>query len=233
MRTVICIPTYNERENLPSLAEEILATTGADIMVLDDNSPDGTGQVADLLAKKDPRVSVVHRKQKEGLGRAYLDGFRRAIDAGYDRIFEMDADFSHQPRYLPELFVALDNADVVVGSRYVAGGGTENWGLRRRTLSQGGNVYARTVLGMPYRDVTAGFVGFRRHVLEAIDLSSIASEGYAFQIELKYRAHRLGFTIVEVPIVFFDRVAGSSKMSRRIVTEAVWRVAELRFRGGR
>lgn len=232
MRTVICIPTYNERENLPSLVEEILATvSNTDIMVLDDNSPDGTGQVADLLAKKDARISVVHRPRKEGLGRAYLDGFRRALAAGYDRIFEMDADFSHQPRYLPELYRALDDADAVIGSRYTGGGGVENWGLYRRFLSKGGNVYAKTVLGMPYQDLTAGFVGFKRHVLEAIDLDSIRSEGYSFQLELKYRAHRLGFTFVEVPIVFFDRVAGNSKMSKAIVREAVWRVVQLRAKG--
>jgi dolichol-phosphate mannosyltransferase len=231
MRTVICIPTYNERDNLPSLIEEILATTSADVMVLDDNSPDGTGQVADLIAKKEPRVRAVHRPRKEGLGRAYLDGFRRALDAGYDRIFEMDADFSHQPRYLPDLFAALERADVVVGSRYIEGGGVTNWTLGRRALSRGGNLYARAVLGIPFNDLTAGFVGFKRHVLEAIDLGSISSEGYSFQLELKFRAFRLGFTFVEVPIVFFDRVAGTSKMSRAIVAEALWRVLLLRAKG--
>jgi dolichol-phosphate mannosyltransferase len=230
MRTVICIPTYNERENLPSLAEEILATTAADIMVLDDNSPDGTGQVADLIAKRESRVRVVHRPKKEGLGRAYLDGFARALGAGYDRIFEMDADFSHQPRYLPDLFAGLEQADVVIGSRYMPGGGVENWTLPRKALSRGGNLYARAVLGFPFNDCTAGFVGFKRHVLEAIDLGSIQSEGYSFQLELKYRAYRLGFTIAEVPIIFFDRAAGSSKMSRAIVAEALWRVLELRLR---
>lgn len=233
MKTVICIPTYNERDNVAKLVEEILRTTSREVelMILDDDSPDGTGEIADVLAREEPRVRVVHRPKKAGLGRAYLDGFQRAIALGYDQIFEMDADFSHQPRYLSGLLAALADADVVVGSRYVGGGGVENWGVGRRALSRCGNIYARGILGIPQQDVTAGFVGFKRHVLEAIDLPSIRSEGYAFQIELKYRAYRLGFTLVEVPIVFLDRVVGSSKMSRRIVAEAIWRVAELRLRG--
>jgi dolichol-phosphate mannosyltransferase len=226
------MPTYNERDNVPSLIEEILATTDADVMVLDDNSPDGTGQVADLLAQGEPRLLVVHRSAKEGIGRAYIDGFRRALAAGYDLIFQMDADFSHQPRYLPKMIAALRSVDVVIGSRYVDGGGTINWGAFRRTLSQGSNIYARIVLGTPYKDATSGFVGFRRHVLEAVKFDSIDSTSYAFQVELKYRAHRLGFTLVELPIVFYDRTAGASKLSRRTIGHAVMRVVELRLRGG-
>jgi dolichol-phosphate mannosyltransferase len=232
MRTVICMPTYNERDNVPSLIEEILATTDADVMVLDDNSPDGTGQVVDLLAQDEPRVTIVHRAQKEGLGLAYVDGFRRALAGGYDLIFQMDADFSHQPRYLPKMIATLKNVDVVIGSRYVDGGGTINWGVFRRALSQGSNVYARTVLGTPYKDTTSGFVGFRRHVLEAVDFETIDSQSYAFQVELKYRAHRLGFTIVELPIVFYDRTAGASKLSRRTIGHAIMRVVELKLKGG-
>ena len=231
MRTVICIPTFNERENLPSLCEEILDTFDADIMILDDDSPDGTGRVADMLAKKHSRISVVHRERKQGTGRAYLDGFRRALDAGYEAIFQMDADFSHQPRHLPELFEALQSADMVIGSRYVPGSKVPKWTLARRGLSFGGNAYARAVFGMRVRDLTSGFVGYKRHVLEAIDLSTIHSDSYAFQLELKYRAHRMGFTIVEVPIAFFDRVLGISKMQRGKVAEALVRVLDLRVRG--
>lgn len=229
-RTAICIPTYNERENLPSLIEEILATTDADLIVVDDDSPDGTGRVADVLAQSETRLSVIHRTRKEGLGRAYIEGFRRALSSGYDMIFQMDADFSHQPRYLPEMMAALRNADVVVGSRYVSKGGIEHWGIARRVVSRASNFYARRVLSMSLRDATAGFAGFRRGVLEAIDLENIRSEGYAFQIELKYRAHQRGFTIIEVPIVFFDRVAGASKMSKRTIAQAMLRVLELRLR---
>lgn len=231
MRIVICIPTYNERENLPSLIEEVLAVEPrADVMVLDDNSPDGTGQVADLIAKKEPRVTVVHRPQKEGIGRAYLDGFTRALAAGYDVIVQMDGDFSHQPRFLPEILGALDGADVVVGSRYVAGARVETWGVARRALSVAGNLYARTVFGMGERDLTSGYAAFKRHVLEAIGLDRITSESYAFQLELKYRAHQLGFTLREVPIVFFDRVVGLSKLQRGRVAEALMSVASLRLR---
>jgi dolichol-phosphate mannosyltransferase len=230
MRTVVCIPTYNERDNVPSLVEEILATTEADVMILDDDSPDGTGQLADLVAQGEPRVKVVHRPRKSGVARAYKDGFGRALDASYDAVFQMDADFSHQPRYLPQMIAALDGADVVVGSRYTTGGGVENWDIPRRIVSRASNLYARTVLGMAYEDATSGFVGFRKHVLEAIDFHSIDAEAYAFQIELKYRAHRLGFKIVELPIIFYDRTAGHSKMSRRTVAQAVLRVLELRLR---
>ena len=230
MRILVCIPTYNERDNIPSLVEEILATTDADVMILDDDSPDGTGQIAELVAQGEPRVKVVHRPRKAGVAKAYKDGFGRAQAEGYDAVFQMDADFSHQPRYLPYMIGALDSADVVVGSRYIAGGGVENWAIPRRVVSRGSNLYARTVLGMPYEDATSGFVGFKKHVLEAIDFPAIDAEAYAFQIELKYRAHRLGFKIVEVPIIFYDRTAGHSKMSRRTVAQAVLRVLELRLR---
>jgi dolichol-phosphate mannosyltransferase len=230
MRGVICIPTYNERENLPSLVEEVLAVDPhVDVMVLDDDSPDGTGQVADLIAKREPRVSVVHRPRKEGIGRAYLDGFRRALAAGYDVVVQMDGDFSHQPRFLPEILRALEHADVVVGSRYVDGARVETWGVPRRVLSAAGNLYARTVFGMAERDLTSGFVAYRRHVLEAVGLDQIQSESYGFQLELKFRAHQLGFQIAEVPIVFFDRVVGLSKLQRGRVGEALLGVVKLRL----
>lgn len=228
MRTVICMPTYNERENLPSLAEEIVSITDADLMILDDGSPDGTGSVADILAQKYQAVSVVHRAEKRGVGAAYKDGFARALAAGYDAIFEMDADFSHQPRYLPDLIAALEDTDVVVGSRYVEGGGIENCRARRRLISRVSNSAAGALLGLPIRDATAGFVGWKRRVLEAIDFGSIPGEGYAFQVELKYRAYKRGFPVVEVPILFWDRVAGRSKLEASTAA-AMWRV--LRMRG--
>lgn len=230
MRTAIVIPTYNERDNVPSLIGEILDTTQADVLVVDDDSPDGTGRVVAALAAKEPRVSLLAREKREGLGAAYRAGFRRVLESDYGVIVQMDADFSHQPRYLPTLLHALENADVAIGSRYVDGGGIETWGLLRRGVSYLGNAYAREFLGVPYRDLTAGFVGFRRHVLEAIDLENIPSDGYGFQLELKFRAHRRGFSIVEVPIVFFDRVVGTSKLSKKTIPEAVWRVAQLRLK---
>lgn len=174
---------------------------------------------------------MLHRPHKDGVGRAYVAGFQRALDEGFDRIVQMDADFSHQPRYLPELLAALDHAEVAIGSRYVSGGGVETWGLLRRGVSGLGNTWARRALGMPYRDLTSGFGAFRRHVLEAVDLPSMHSEGYSFQIELKYRAHRLGFTIAEVPIVFFDRVVGQSKINKKTIPEALLRVAQMRLTG--
>jgi dolichol-phosphate mannosyltransferase len=231
MRTAIVIPTYNERENLSALVDELLETTDAEIRVVDDDSPDGTGEVADGLARRLERVQVLHRPHKDGVGRAYVAGFQRALDEGFDRIVQMDADFSHQPRYLPELLAALDHAEVAIGSRYVSGGGVETWGLLRRGVSGLGNTWARRALGMPYRDLTSGFGAFRRHVLEAVDLPSMHSEGYSFQIELKYRAHRLGFTIAEVPIVFFDRVVGQSKINKKTIPEALLRVAQMRLTG--
>ncbi|HRI49066.1 MAG TPA: polyprenol monophosphomannose synthase [Pseudomonadota bacterium] len=228
-RTLIIIPTYNERDNLTSLHTQIHdALPAADILVVDDNSPDGTGQLADSLAAKHSYLKVLHRAGKLGLGTAYIAGFRYAIEHGYDYVFEMDADFSHDPCYLPSLLgAAVEGADVVIGSRRVPGGGTENWGLGRQLISSGGSLYARTILGLPIQDLTSGFKCFRRSVLEAIDLESVRSNGYSFQIEMTYRAIQRGFRVVEVPIVFVDRRAGQSKMSRSIFLEAmgmVWRM---------
>jgi dolichol-phosphate mannosyltransferase len=227
-RACVVLPTYNERENLPEIVPAILAAAPElDVLVVDDNSPDGTGALADQLAG--PRVRVLHRERKEGLGRAYLGGFDVALKAGYGRILEMDADFSHDPARLPALLAASRDADVVLGSRYVEGGGTMNWGLGRRLLSKGGSLYARTILGLPVRDLTGGFKCFRREVLERLDLPTVSSTGYAFQIELTYRAIKRGFRVVEVPITFADRRVGKSKMNRRIVAEALWKVWKIRF----
>lgn len=226
---LVCLPTYNERENLPSIIEELLRTAPVDVLVVDDGSPDGTGEVAQGIAEREPRVRVLERGRKLGLGTAYVEAFKRALADGYPLVLEMDADFSHQPRYVPLLLRAAQQADVVLGSRYVEGGGIENWGLVRRALSRGGSVYARTILGLPVRDLTGGFKCFRREVLEAIDLSSVVTTGYAFQIELTYRAWRLGFRIQEIPIVFFERAHGRSKMSGDIVVEAIHSVWRMRF----
>jgi dolichol-phosphate mannosyltransferase len=227
-RACVVLPTYNERENLPGIVPGILAAAPElDVLVVDDDSPDGTGKLADELAARDARVFVLHRPRKEGLGRAYLAGFAEALERGYGRILEMDADFSHDPARLPALLKT--DADLVLGSRYVEGGGTVNWGLGRRLLSKGGSFYARTILGLSIRDLTGGFKCFRREVLESIDLASVRSSGYAFQIELTYRALKRGFEVREVPIVFADRRVGKSKMSRRIVAEALWMVWKIRF----
>lgn len=226
---LVCIPTYNERENIPSIVKELLHVAPVDILIIDDNSPDGTGAVADLLAAEDARVHVLHRPGKQGLGKAYLAGFQWALERHYEFIFEMDADFSHQPRYVPEFLRAIQDHDLVLGSRYVPGGGTENWSQLRKFISQGGSLYARTILGLSVKDLTGGFKCFRREVLEAIDLDSVESTGYSFQIELTYRAAQKGFRIKEVPIVFYERVAGNSKMSKDIVLEAVAKVWKIRF----
>jgi len=226
---VVLMPTYNERDNLPRIVPAVLDAATVDLWVLDDNSPDGTGEVADALADKYERVRVTHRPGKAGLGAAYLDGFRRALDAGYDRVIEMDADFSHPPHALAELLRLSDDYDVVLGSRYVPGGGTENWPWYRKALSRGGSLYARTWLGVSVRDLTGGFKCFRREVLEAIDLDSVQTTGYAFQIEMTYRAIKKGFRVVETPIVFVEREQGTSKMSRRIMLEAVLEVPRMRF----
>jgi dolichol-phosphate mannosyltransferase len=229
-RAVICLPTYDERENLAPIIEAIHAAVPAvDVLVVDDDSPDGTGRLADEMAARDPRVKVLHRAAKEGLGRAYLAAFAWALQHGYGLVLEMDADFSHDPRYLPALLAAARDADLVLGSRNVPGGGTVNWGLGRRAVSRGGSLYARTILGVPVRDLTGGFKCFRREVLEAVDLASVECSGYAFQIELTYRAVRRGFRVVEVPIVFTDRRVGHSKMSRGIVLEAMRKVWSMRF----
>jgi dolichol-phosphate mannosyltransferase len=229
-RACVVIPTYNEAENLPVIVPQVLAAAPElDVLVVDDGSPDGTGRLADELAAQNPRVHVLHREKKEGLGRAYLAGFAVALGRGYGRVLEMDADFSHAPEKLRELLQASRTADVVLGSRYVPGGGTVNWGLGRRVLSRGGSLYARTILGLGVRDLTGGFKCFRREALEKLDLASVRSSGYAFQIELTYRAIRRGLTVMEVPITFVDRRVGKSKMSRRIVAEALWMVWKLRF----
>ena len=226
---LVCLPTYNEAENLDPICRAILAASPAlEILVIDDNSPDGTGAIADRLAAEEPRVHVLHRAGKEGLGKAYLAGFAWALERGYRLVLEMDADFSHDPKHLPEMLAAARDADLVLGSRYVPGGGTANWGLGRRVLSRGGSLYARTILGLSIRDLTGGFKCFRREVLEAIDLGSVACTGYAFQIELTYRAIRRGFRVVEVPIVFADRRVGQSKMSKKIVLEALRKVWSIR-----
>jgi dolichol-phosphate mannosyltransferase len=230
--SLIVVPTYNERDNVRGVAERLLAALpGAEVLFVDDNSPDGTGALLDELAGADPRVHVMHRAGKLGLGTAYVEGFGWGLARGYPYLFEMDADGSHDPQYLPAMLaLAEDGADVVIGSRYVPGGGTANWGLGRRVLSRGGGFYARTILGIDIRDVTAGFVCWRRAALEAIDLSTITSNGYSFQIEMKYRAARKGLRLVETPIVFVDRRVGQSKMSRAIFAEALLKVWALRFR---
>lgn len=238
MKFLIVIPTYNEIQNLKGLTEAVFQIADSkahlygvkevNVLVVDDNSPDGTGKLADELAKKDPRVSVLHRSQKNGLGKAYVAGFAWALDRGYDAICEMDADFSHNPAYLPEFWRLLKDHDVVLGSRYVEGGGVKNWGLARRFISRGGSVYARSILGMPIQDMTGGYNAWRRNVLEAVDISTLRSEGYAFQIELKWRAWKRGFKLVEFPILFEDRFAGKSKMSKRIIVEAMLRVAGMK-----
>ncbi|EPX57746.1 Dolichyl-phosphate beta-D-mannosyltransferase [Cystobacter fuscus DSM 2262] len=228
---LVCIPTYNERDNLEPITRAVLAAEPrVDILVVDDNSPDGTGKLADELAAKEPRIRVLHREKKQGLGRAYLHAFRQALDWGYTYILEMDADFSHDPRYLPTILdTAQAGVDLVLGSRYVHGGGTVNWGVGRQLISQGGSLYARSILGVDIRDLTGGFKCFHRRVLESIDLSAVQSTGYAFQIELTYRTLKQGFTVKEVPIVFEDRRVGQSKMSRRIFVEALTMVWKLRL----
>ncbi|HET7755091.1 MAG TPA: polyprenol monophosphomannose synthase [Anaeromyxobacteraceae bacterium] len=230
-RALVCLPTYDEAENIRPMIAAILAAAPVEILVIDDNSPDGTGRIADEIAAGEPRVHVLHRKGKEGLGKAYLAGFGWALGREYDLVLEMDADFSHNPRYLPAMLEAARGADLVLGSRYVPGGGTVNWGVGRKVLSRGGSMYARTILGLGVRDLTGGFKCFRRAVLEAIDLDTVECSGYAFQIELTYRAHRRGFRIAEIPIVFEDRRVGASKMSRRIVLEAIRKVWSIRLSG--
>jgi dolichol-phosphate mannosyltransferase len=256
LRALICIPTYNEIDNVQPIVESALAHTASlgggtsstgeldvspageldtvDVLVIDDNSPDGTGKKADELAQRHaPRVHVLHRPGKMGLGQAYVGGFRWGLERGYDALIEMDADFSHDPKYLPEMMRRLRTHDVVIGSRYVPGGGTVNWGIGRKVISRGGSLYSRLILGAGIRDFTGGFNGWRRGALEAVDIGSLRSDGYSFQIELKYRAHRKGFKITEFPIVFEDRKVGKSKMSKKIVFEALGRVWGFRFKAAR
>lgn len=229
-RSLIVVPTYNERENLPLLLEAVLnvVPSEVEILVVDDGSPDGTGKIADEWASREARVHVLHRTGKLGLGTAYVAGFRWGLDQGFEQLIEMDADFSHDPKYLPVMLKSLESHDVAIGSRYVPGGGTVNWGLGRKILSRGGSLYARTVLGAPIRDFTGGFNGWRRKVIEAVDVGTLRSDGYSFQIELKYRAFKKGFRWTEFPIVFADREVGKSKMNRRIVFEALARVWSFR-----
>jgi dolichol-phosphate mannosyltransferase len=228
----VILPTYDEAENLERIVGAILEQLPDDgrVLVVDDNSPDGTGEIADRLAASNASISVLHRQRKEGLGPAYLAGFRIALEGGAERIVEMDADFSHDPAYLPRLIGAADEADLVIGSRYVPGGGVTDWGPMRRFISRGGSTYARLALGLPIRDLTGGFKCFRREVLEAIKLDTIEARGYAFQVETTYRALKAGFRVVEIPIVFRDRTDGTSKMSKSIVAEAMWRVPAMRWR---
>jgi dolichol-phosphate mannosyltransferase len=228
-RAVLCLPTYNERENLEPMLRA-LGNTGVRVLVIDDNSPDGTGLLADRLATELDYVEVLHRERKEGLGPAYLAGFRRALADGADLVLEMDCDFSHDPSDVPRLLAAVEGgADLALGSRYAPGGGVRNWGLLRRVVSAGGSLYARILLGVNVRDLTGGFKCYRRVVLERIDLDAVESKGYAFQIETTYRALRAGFKVVEVPITFADREVGGSKMSKAIVAEAIWKVPGLRL----
>jgi dolichol-phosphate mannosyltransferase len=234
-RFLVCVPTYDEKENLEAMVAALAAMRGVapidgDVLVIDDSSPDGTGEIADRLAAEHPWLHVLHRERKEGLGRAYLAGFRWALDHDYAYVLEMDCDFSHDPAAIPSLLAAaIGGADVVLGSRYVPGGGVSDWGISRRIISAGGCLYARTILGVRVRDLTGGFKCFRRAVLERTPLDDVDAQGYMFQIEMTYRAIREGFRVVEVPITFADRRLGGSKMSRRIVLEAVRRVPELRI----
>jgi len=230
MKALVIVPTYNERENLAELLTRIFAQNlPLEVLVVDDNSPDGTGELADELAAKDPKIHVMHRAGKRGLGSAYVAGFRWALDHGFDAAFEMDADFSHSPDSLGDFLRELADADLVLGSRYLNGVTVVNWPLSRLILSYAANVYSRIITGMPFKDLTGGFKCFRRQVLEAIDWSRVRSDGYAFQIEINFKAWRKGFRIKEIPILFVDRRAGTSKMSRGIVGEAVWMVWRLRI----
>jgi dolichol-phosphate mannosyltransferase len=231
----LILPTYNEAQNLEAMVAEALprmSEAGVDptVLVVDDTSPDGTGAIADRLAAADPAVRVLHRTRKDGLGRAYLAGFAAALEGGADLILQMDCDFSHDPADLPRLIAAAGAAHVVLGSRYVPGGGVENWAARRRIQSRGGCLYARLILGVPVQDLTGGFKCWRRQALETLDLDGVDAHGYAFQIEMTYRAIKAGLTVAEVPIVFRERREGQSKMTARITLEAVWKVPALRLR---
>jgi dolichol-phosphate mannosyltransferase len=233
MRSLIIIPTYNERDNLPEITRAIFtAAPWTNILVVDDNSPDGTGQVADQLAAQEGRLRVMHRAGKAGLGTAYIAGFKMAIELGFDRVFEMDADFSHDPSYLPAFLRASENAELVIGSRYIPGGSTPNWSALRRFISGGGNTFARTLLRLPVHDCTAGFRCYHRTALEAINLDSIRATGYAFQVELVYRVLRAQLRVTEIPITFVDRRVGQSKMSRRIFIEGFQYVMRTRRESG-
>lgn len=229
----IILPTYNEAGNIAAMVEALgpkLTRDDDRILIVDDNSPDGTGRIADDIAAHNPKVQVIHRRKKEGLGPAYLEGFHAALAGGADLVVQMDADFSHDPAYLPRLLAASEIADLVIGSRYVPGGGVTEWGQVRRLLSRGGSLYSRTILRVPVRDMTGGFKCFRREVLETIDLDEVAASGYSFQVEMTWRVAQAGFSIMEVPITFRERQQGDSKMTTAIVAEATWRVPFMRLK---
>ena len=228
--SLVIIPTYDEAENIPALLPQVLQSPRLSVLVVDDGSPDGTAEIVAAAAAEDDRVHLLRRPEKQGLGTAYLAGFRYALDRGANYVFEMDADFSHDPRYLGDLHRAAETTyDLVIGSRYVAGGGTTDWGLARRLISRGGNLYARLILGLPLQDMTGGFRCYRSRALRGIDLGRVRSNGYSFQIEMAYRVHQAGFRIGEVPIIFPDRRVGASKMSKSIVREALVNVVKLRL----
>ncbi|KPL04799.1 MAG: dolichyl-phosphate beta-D-mannosyltransferase [candidate division Zixibacteria bacterium SM1_73] len=230
MKTLIIIPTYNERDNIEQIVAQVLEKhSSINVLIVDDGSPDGTGKIADAMSKENSRISVLHRKNKSGLGTAYIAGFKYAIQNRYDYVFEMDADFSHDPKYIPHFLDAIKEADLVLGSRYISGVNVINWPMSRLLLSYYANVYSRIITGLPVKDATGGFKCFRREVLEAIDLDKVKSNGYSFQIEMSFRAHKKGFRIKEIPIVFEDRRVGQSKMSKKIVREAIWMVWRLRL----
>ncbi|MGB9736462.1 MAG: polyprenol monophosphomannose synthase [bacterium] len=230
MRMLVIIPTYNEAENIEQLLHEVLTyLPDTEVLVIDDNSPDGTGKIVDQLAGSNTHIHVMHRAEKMGMGNAYNQGFRYAIDQGYDVVFEMDADFSHKPSDLPKLLNKLDDNGLVIGSRYVDGGGTVNWGLLRKLISWFGNFYARIILGMHIKDMTGGFRCYNVQALKRVDLDQVKSDGYGFQVEMAYRIKQAGYNIEEVPIIFEDRRAGQSKMSKDIVIEAFIRVLMMRF----
>ncbi|MFH2035115.1 MAG: polyprenol monophosphomannose synthase [Candidatus Zixiibacteriota bacterium] len=229
-RALIIFPTYNEKENIEKIVAVVLPLDPRiNVLIVDDSSPDGTGEIADKMAASDSRINVLHRKNKEGLGRAYIAGFEWGIKEKYDFLFEMDADFSHGPEFIKDFLIAIKDADLVLGSRYISGVNVVNWPMSRLLLSYFANVYSRIVTGMPVRDATGGFKCFRREVLEAIDLDAIKSNGYTFQIEVSMRVWKKGFRIKEIPIVFTDRQEGASKMSKKIIREAIWMVWYLRF----
>jgi len=229
-KALIIFPTYNEKENIEIIVPEVLNKDDRiNVLIVDDNSPDGTGEIADRMADADNRINVLHRKNKEGLGRAYIAGFHWAIEHKFDYIFEMDADFSHDPKYVPDFLSAIEDNDLVLGSRYISGVNVINWPMKRLLLSYYANVYTRIVTGLPVRDGTGGFKCFRREVLEAVDLDAVRSNGYIFQIEVSMRVWKKGFRIKEIPIVFADRERGTSKMSKDIVREAIWKVWYLRL----
>jgi len=230
-RALIIFPTYNERENIEKIVHAVIPLDPRiHVLIVDDSSPDGTGEVADRLAVELNRVFVIHRAEKQGLGRAYIAGFHWAIEQGFDFIFEMDADFSHSPEYIKDFLKEIQHQDLVIGSRYISGVNVINWPMSRLLLSYYANVYTRIVTGLPLRDATGGFKCFRREVLESIDLDQVRSTGYSFQIEMSMRAWKKGFRIKEIPIIFYDRIAGQSKMSKKIMREAIWMVWSLRLK---